>query len=324
MPRLNSAGKFSGRVLVTGATGFLGRAVADALESAGHHVLRGTRLVGERARDRHTWVRYGEIGPQTSWDDALDGVATVVHLAGLAHLPDEQTQSAAEAFKRVNAEGTTALAKAAAAKGVRRFVLMSSVLVHGNASRVRPFTEGDKERPETAYAQSKLDAELGLKAVAGDAGMEWVILRPPMVYGSGARGNFRRLVGLVATGLPLPLGCATAPRRFIGIDNLASAAVEAVTHPGAADQTFLIGDAETTSTAGLIRLIADALDRHVSLLPVPAAFLRMAFRLLGKERDAARLFDPLEVDIGHIRAQLDWVPPVSLAEGVRRAVASEG
>ncbi len=323
MPIPNIAGKAAGRVLVTGATGFLGCAVADALESAGHNVLRGTRLVGERARGGHAWVGYGEIGPQTRWEDALDGVASIVHLAGLAHLPDEQAASAAETFNCVNAEGTAALAKAAAAQGVRRFVLMSSILVHGNASCGCPFTEGDKEQPETAYAQSKLDSELGLKAVAGAKGMEWVILRPPMVYGSGARGNFRRLVGLVAAGLPLPLGCATAPRSFIGIDNLAAVAVEAVAHPRAANQTFLVSDAETTSTAGLIRLIADALGRRVWLPPVPAAFMRAAFRLLGRERDIARLFDPLEIDSRHIRAELDWVPPVALAEGVRRAVASE-
>jgi nucleoside-diphosphate-sugar epimerase len=228
--------------------------------------------------------------------------------------------TAAATFARVNAEGTARLAEAAARCGVRRFVLMSSALVHGRSSPGRPFTEDDMPAPQTPYARSKLDAEARLTQAARASALEWVILRPPMVYGPGARGNFRRLVRLVRAGVPLPLGAATAAKSFIGIDNLADAVVRAVEHPRAANETFLIADAETTSTVGLVRLIAAALGRRVWTPRVPPALLRAALGVVGRDRDLQRLLDPLELDSSRIRALLGWSPPVSLAEGVRRAV----
>jgi nucleoside-diphosphate-sugar epimerase len=270
-----------------------------------------------------TWVAYGEVGPDTVWDGALDGIDVVVHLAGLAHLPDEMAAAAADTFARVNAEGTARLATAAARSGVRRLILMSSALVHGPANPGRPFAESDAPAPATPYARSKLLSERRLVAAAQGTVLEWAILRPPMVYGPGARGNFRRLVQLVRTGVPLPLGAATAPRSFIGIDNLADAVVRAVEHPRAANQVFLVADAETTSTVGLVRLIAAGLGRRVWTPYVPAAILRTGLGLLGRSRDVERLFDPLELDTSRIRTLLDWSPPLTLAEGVRRAVASE-
>ena len=189
------------------------------------------------------WVGYGDIGPATRWDEALAGVDVIVHLAGLAHLPDAMSSAAADTFARVNAEGTGRLASAAVGAGVRRLVLVSSALVHGEASPGRPFTEDDEPAPASAYARSKLDAERRLMAAARGSPLQWVVLRPPMVYGAGAKGNFRRLVQLVRTRAPLPLGAATAPRTFIGIDNLADAVVRSVEHPRAANQVFLLGDA---------------------------------------------------------------------------------
>jgi nucleoside-diphosphate-sugar epimerase len=320
VPAVDTARKTFGRVLVTGATGFLGPAVAAALAGAGHDVVRGARAMP--AGIAGTWVAYGEIGPDTLWDGAFDGTDIVVHLAGLAHLPDEMAAAAADAFARVNAEGTARLAAAAARAGVRRLVLMSSALVHGPASHGRPFTEGDTPAPATPYARSKLLSETRLQAAARGAALEWVILRPPMVYGPGARGNFRRLVQLVRAGVPLPLGAATAPKSFIGIDNLADAVVRAVAHPGAANQVFLVADAETTSTVGLVRHIADALQRRVWTPYVPPALVRSALGFAGRARDVERLFDPLELDTGRIRTLLDWSPPLTLAEGVRRAVVT--
>jgi nucleoside-diphosphate-sugar epimerase len=314
---VETARKTSARVLVTGTTGFLGPAVAGALAAAGHGVVRGARALP--AGGAGTWVAYGEIGPDTTWDGALDGIDVVVHLAGLAHLPDEMATAAADAFGRVNAEGTARLTAAAVHAGVRRLVLMSSALVHGPASPGRPFTERDTPAPATPYARSKLLSE----AAARGAALEWVFLRPPMVYGPGARGNFRRLVQLVRAGVPLPLGAARAPKSFIGIDNLADAVVRAVEHPHAAGQVFLVADAETTSTVGLVRHIADALHRRVWTPHVPAALVRSAFGLAGRSRDVERLFDPLELDTSRIRRLLDWSPPLTLAEGVRRAVTPQ-
>jgi nucleoside-diphosphate-sugar epimerase len=321
VPPAETARKTCGRVLVTGATGFLGRAVAEALVRAGHDVLRGTRVTPAGVAE--AWVGYGEIGPDTIWDAALDGIGVVVHLAGLAHLPDEMAAAAADIFTRVNAEGTARLAAAAARSGVRRLVLMSSALVHGQTSPGRPFTESDALAPATPYARSKLLSETRLAAAAHETTLEWVILRPPMVYGPGARGNFLRLVQLVRAGVPLPLGAATAPKSFIGLDNLADAAVRAVEHPRAANQVFLVADAESTSTAGLVHHIAAALGRRVWTPYVPPALLRTVLTALGRSLDADRLLDPLELDASRIRTLLDWAPPVTLAEGVRRAVASQ-
>jgi len=221
--------KAFGRVLVTGASGFLGRAVADALQSGGHAVLRGVRSLPAAAPVGQAWIGHGDVGPQTRWEAALEGVETVVHLAGLAHLSDASVVAAVDAFSRVNAEGTARLA-AAVGSGIRRLVLVSSALVHGEASPGRPLSEEDEPAPTSPYARSKLDWERRLIAAARGSGLQWVIMRPPMVYGAQARDNFRRLVGLVHKGWPLPLGSATAPRTFIGIDNLADAVVRCVEH----------------------------------------------------------------------------------------------
>jgi nucleoside-diphosphate-sugar epimerase len=312
----------AGRVLVTGATGFIGSATAAALERAGHEVIRAARALPAGASPQR-WVVHGDIGPATPWQPALAGIDAVVHAAGLAHLPDESAARAAEAFDRVNATGTARLAAAASAAGVRRFVLLSSALVHGWTHAGRPLTEADTPAPQTAYARSKLDAEQRLRDAAGAQGtMSWVVLRPPLVYGPGVKANFRRLMRIAATGLPIPLGAATAPKSFIGIDNFASAIARCLAHAGAANQTFLVCDAETTSTADVIGRLAAAQGRRAWLPAVPATLLRPAFAALGRGRDFDRLFAPLAIDCQRIRTTLAWTPPVSLDEGLRRAVAT--
>lgn len=320
VPTDQTASASTGRVLVTGANGFLGEAVAAALARAGHEVLRGARVAPASAAPGEAWVGYGDIGPATRWEAALAGTSAIVHLAGLAHLPDAPPATGADALVRVNAEGTGALAAAAVRAGVRRFVLVSSALVHGEASPGRPFTEADPAAPQSPYARSKLDSEVRLVAAARSSAMQWVILRPPLVYGARARGNFARLVLLVRSGLPLPLGAATAPRSFIGIDNLADAVMRALEHPRAADAAFLLADAETTSTADLARRIAAVLGRRVWLPRMPPALLRAVLQLAGRDRDYRRLFEPLELDSSRIRRELGWSPPVPMDEGIARAL----
>jgi nucleoside-diphosphate-sugar epimerase len=307
-------------VFVSGATGFLGSAIANALEARGFEVRRGARRL-PAASAAGTWTAYGEIGAQTRWEAAVDCCETVVHCAGLAHVPEGP--AAAARARTINVEGTTSLARAAARAGVARFILISSAQVLGSRSDPgRSFTDGSAPRPENVYAAFKLAAELRLVEIARSSGLDSVILRPPMVHGPGARGNFARLVRLVASRLPLPLGGAIAPKRFIGVDNLASAVVQAVEAPRGLGGSFLVGDAEITSTRDLVHRIARGLGMPARTFAVPLDALRLGARVLGRERDVARLLDPFELDTGRFCALFGWQPPLSLERGLEAALRS--
>jgi UDP-N-acetyl-alpha-D-quinovosamine dehydrogenase len=320
MSQAEGASRRHRRVFVSGATGFIGGATAAALSSAGYAVLRGARDSPGVVMGNEAWTGYGEIGPKTDWDVALEEVDTIVHAAGLAHLEDRA--DAAERLWQVNVGGTASLAAAAVARRIRRFILISSVAVNGSFTRGRPFTEDSGELADNSYGRAKLEAERRLKEIARGTDMECVIVRPPLVYGFGARGNFRRLVNLVRSGLPLPLGCATAPRSFIALDNLTSVIRRCVEHPSAANETFLVRDAEQVSTVHLIHSIAAALGRRVWTPRIPASAVRAVCKLVGREGDFQRLFEPLDVDSRKVHKLLDWSPPVSMVEGLRRAVAT--
>jgi nucleoside-diphosphate-sugar epimerase len=310
----------NGAVLVTGASGYLGSATASALAEAGRRVRFGARGPAQARDTSREWSFYGDLAGNTELDASLSGCETVMHFAGLAHLPEGP--GAEDRAWRVNVEGTARLAEAAARCGVKRFVFVSSAHVNGPSSFAGPFRESDPPKPDNVYARSKLEAEQRLKAIAGNCAMEWVIVRPPMVYGPGAPGNFQRLVKLVRTGLPVPLGGARGPKSFLYVGNLASAMVAIAGHPAAASKTFLVSDSEVTSTAGLLQQIAEALGRRVLLLNAPEAPLALAARVIGREKDVRRLFDPLEINSDLIRTTLKWAPPVALAEAVRRSVVT--
>jgi len=308
-----------GPVLVTGATGFLGQTVAATLESVGIMVVRGSRSpVQPRAGQR--WVVHGGIGPDTNWHAALDTVRQVVHLAAIAHVPDIHSETIEGPLQEVNVDGAERLAEAAAARGVGRFIFVSSALVHGPTSAGHAFAETDPLRPIGAYARSKAEAEERVRRVAEKGRMQLVILRPPMVYGPGARGNFRRLVKFVRLGIPLPLGRATAPRSFIGVDNFADAVAACATHPGAAGQTFLVADAEASSTVDLIDKIAQTLGRRASMFSAPAGVLEVLAHALGRERDFHRLFAPFALNATAVAAQIGWRAPVPMLTGIQRAI----
>jgi nucleoside-diphosphate-sugar epimerase len=309
----------SASVLVTGATGFLGRTIAQTLESKAFRVVRGGRL-GAGTASKKGWAAYGAVAANTDWSWALEDVDRVVHLAGVAHLPDNAPQSAIDAIHEVNVRGTERLARCAAQSGVRRFVFVSTALVHEARGDDRPITETCPLRPVGAYARSKLMAEARLKEVAASSGMEYVALRPPLVYGPGAGGNFGRLHRWVRSGWPLPLGRATAPRSFLGIDNLADAVAVCLEHPAAANQSFLICDDDVSSTAGLVQELGVAMHRRVLNVPVPPRLVGAALQSLGRSRDFARLFAPFVLSSAHISSQLSWRPPRTFAEGVDRAI----
>lgn len=309
------------RVLVTGASGFVGRAVMARLaeEGSGRAPVAGVRRAAGAFREECALGPLEEFGTGGALPEGLDAV---VHLAGRAHVLDESEADPLEVFRRVNVEGTLNVARQAADSGVRRFLFVSSVGVNGNVSR-RPFTERDVPTPQEPYAVSKYEAEQGLRELAAETGMEVVVIRPPLVYGPGAPGNFGRLLRWVQRGVPLPLGAITRNRRsLVALDNLVDLLVTCLDHPAAAGETFLVADGEDVSTAGLLRRVGDALDRPARLLPVPVGMLRAGAVALGRREMARRLLDSLQVDISHTRETLGWEPPVSLDEGLRRAVVS--
>lgn len=309
-------------VMVTGATGFIGstlvaRLAREARFSPAAAVRRAATF------DEGVEVVPGaSLEPDADWSGALQGAEMVVHCAARVHVMDEAAADPLAEFRRVNVEGTLALARQAAEAGVRRFVFVSSIKVNGEQTVPgAPFTAQDEPAPEDPYGLSKAEAEAGLFALGRETGMDIVAVRPALVHGPGVGGNFARMLQWVARGVPLPLGAVDNRRSLVGLDNLVDLLVRCIDHPAAAGQVFLAGDGEDVSTTELLRRVARAMDRPARLLPVPPMALRAGARLLGKGEMARRLLDSLQVDITHTRETLGWEPPVSLDEGLRRAVA---
>ncbi len=309
------------RVLVTGASGFVGRALCAALGEAGHEVVASTRGAAE------PWIAgleirpIPDIGPDTDWSGALAGVDAVAHLAARVHVMKEHHAQPLAAYRRVNAAGTRRLAEAAAANGVGRVVFLSTVKVNGETSGSAPFRESDPPAPRDDYALSKLEGEQALAEVAAHIGLETVVLRPPLIYGPGVKGTFLRLLELCRRAPPLPLGAASNRRSLIFLGNLVNAVTACLTRPEAAGQTYLVRDGEDVSTAELIRRVGAALGRPARLFPMPGVLLRLAGHLTGRSDAVGRLLDSLAVDDGKIRTQLDWTPPFTMAQGLAETVS---
>ncbi len=305
-------------VLVTGASGFLGQALMHQLIANGCAVTAVSR--SQPATHTQGWICL------THYEDAhtlLQGHTCVVHLAARVHvMHDTSTDSLAE-FRAANVDVTLNLARQAAAAGVQRFVFISSVKVNGESTAPgNPFTENDTPNPQDAYGQSKYEAEQGLRQIAAETGMELVIIRPPLVYGPGVKANFSALMCAVQRGWPLPLGAITHNRRsLVGLGNLLDLIVTSIVHPLAGNQTFLVSDGHDLSTADLVRGLARAAGVSARLWPVPLGFLRIGASLLGKRAAVQRLCGDLQVDISKARHMLDWTPPLSIEESLRRTVA---
>ncbi len=292
-------------ILITGASGFVGRAVYAVLIKIGCDVRRAIR-------------------PLSSIESTdIYGVDCVVHLAARVHVMRDTSADPLTEFRAANVDVTLNLARQAAAAGVRRFVFLSSIKVNGESTAPgRPFTETDAPNPQDAYGQSKYEAEQGLRQIAAETGIEVVIIRPPLVYGPGVKANFSALMRAVQRGWPLPLGALTHNRRsLVGLDNLVDLIVTCIAHPLAANQTFLVSDGHDLSTTDLVRGLARAAGVSAHLWPVPLVFLRMGASLLGKGAAVQRLCGDLQVDISKVRNVLDWTPPISVEEGLRRTVA---
>lgn len=310
------------RVLITGGQGFVGKALAVVSLSNGFLVRVSLHRKSGLFSPRLEQSQVGELGAATDWSAALQGVGTVVHCAGRAHVMPEMMADSLSAFRIVNVAGTLSLARQAVASGVRRFVFLSSVGVNGShTAPQQPFSEGSETNPDNAYALSKQEAEQGLLRIASQTGMEVVIIRPPLVYGFNAPGNFGSLMKAVQCGWPLPLGAVHNQRSFVALDNLVDFIITCMTHPQAANHTFLISDGQDVSTTELVRGLAQAAGLSVRLLPVPIWALQAGATLLGKGDVVKRLCGNLQVDISKARCHLGWMPPLTVEEGFRRAMS---
>lgn len=303
--------------MITGSSGFIGRSVITRLLADGRRVSGTAR----RPFNSQLEVESPLLGATADWRPALTGVNVVIHTAARAHVLKDDAKNPVELFREINTAGTLQLARQSADAGVRRFVFLSSIGVNGTQG-LKPFTESDIPNPVEPYSVSKLEAEQGLMALSKETGMEVVIIRPPLVYGPSAPGNFGKLANAVRRGLPLPLGAVTQNRRtLVGLDNLVDLIVTCAYHPAAANQAFLAGDDEDLSTADLLHRMAKAFGVKPRLLPVPVPLLKVIARAAGKSGMVERLCGSLQVDIAKAREVLGWKPPLTVDEGLARVAA---
>lgn len=309
------------KILVTGATGFIGRELCQTLRGAGLSVRAALRKEAS-AIETDEQVVVGEISPDTDWSAALDGIDAIVHLAARVHVMHDRSSDPLQEFRRINASSTEHLARSAARNGVRRMVFVSSIKVNGECSPSgAAFSESDVPNPSDPYGVSKWEAEQALQAVTAETGLETVILRPPLVYGPGVKANFLNLMKIIARGVPLPLGAIENRRSLIYVKNLTDALRQCVDHPRAANQVFLVSDGEDLSTAELIRRLALKQNSPILLIPVPETALRFAAKLLRHTAAMDRLAGSLTVEIFKIRNLLAWTPPHSVDQGLTETVA---
>jgi nucleoside-diphosphate-sugar epimerase len=306
------------KVLATGASGFVGKPLIAKLLLQGYSVCAAVRSESTSISSAEV-VLVGEINGETSWTDALRDIDVVIHLAARVHVMAERSANPLVEFRNVNVEGTRHLAELAAKTGVKRFVYVSSVKVNGEQT-TRPFSELNEPYPLDPYGVSKFEAEQALRKISAETKMEFVIVRPPLVYGAGVKGNFAHMIKVLEMGMPLPFASVQNLRSFIYVENLVDALSLCSTHPNAAGQTYLVSDGEDISTPDLLSKLSGAMGRSASLLPCPLALMRLAGQLLGKSDQIDRLVGSLQVDSSKIRRELGWKPPFSIDEGLSATV----
>ena len=307
-------GDKTSRVLVTGANGFIGSGLCAALAEAGYAVRATVRAQGndDAGNPAVEHIATGPIETVTDWAPALEGIDAVVHLAAMPDVDDDAGAELLQRLDAVNVAATTALARAAADNGVRRFIFLSSIKANGETTDGRsPFTHGDTPRPGSAYGRSKLAAENALRVIAARADMELVIIRPCLVYGRQPRGNMEKLLLLIRGGFPLPFGSIENRRSMLALENLCSLILRCLSHPGAKGQVFLAADDGAISTRDLAVTLSESMGLKPRLLPVPLFALRLAAAIFRKTPEIRRLTSSLLVDTGHTKTALDWQPVVT-------------
>jgi nucleoside-diphosphate-sugar epimerase len=308
------------KVLITGINGFVGKALGNELVGKGFNVNGAVRALGSvNFSDTIAKFVITDIDSNTDWQKALQSVDVVIHLAARVHVMKDAAIDALAEFRRVNVEGALNLARQAVEAGVQRFIFISSIKVNGEGTLLgRLYTAEDQPAPVDPYGISKREAEDALRQLASATGMEVVIIRPPLIYGPGVKANFQSMMRWLDKGVPLPLGAIHNQRSLVALDNLIDLIVTCIHHPAAANQIFLAGDGEDLSTTELLQRMAAALGKKAWLTPVPELILICGARLLGRQAITQRLCGSLQVDISKARDLLDWKPPVSVDEALRK------
>ncbi len=305
-------------ILITGATGFLGRNLVNSIVKTGQEIRACSRLQNDSLFDFCQVYPIGDISENTNWNEALQDIELVIHCAARAHIMNDTSLDPLAEFRKVNTAGTLNLARQAAESGVRRFIFMSSIKVNGELTEGTPFSPEDSFKPTDPYGLSKYEAEQGLLALAKETGMEIVIIRPTLVYGSGVKGNFANLLKWMKKGVPLPFGAIHNQRSFIALDNLVSFIIHCIDHPKAANEIFLISDGKDVSTTELLEKVVTAFGKRPFLIPVPVSLMRFAANTLGKESVANRLLGSLQVNSSKAYKLLGWTPVVSMDEQLKK------
>jgi nucleoside-diphosphate-sugar epimerase len=305
------------KIFVTGASGFIGKNLCMMLLGDGHEVVTLHRKPPDFACGD---VVLGDLDNIEAWSDRLAGMNCVIHLAGRAHVLNSHEQDPLEAFRKVNRDASVHLAEACVLRGVQRFIFISSIGVNGNETRGEAFSELSLPAPHAPYAIAKYEAELELTTLLEDAPTDLVVIRPPLVYGAHAPGNFRRLLKLVATGMPMPFGLVTNRRSIISVTSLCKFIALAAEHPKAAGQLFLVADEPVLSTNDMVRALAEGMSKQCMQLPVPPVLLKVMSSLVGKKALYQQLCGSLEVDSSHAQRVLGWEP----ARDTRSVLSREG
>ncbi len=308
------------RVMVTGSSGFIGKALCKHLAGKGFDVNNALRSASQQD-DTENIVKtvIGEINANTDWQAVLVQIDVVIHLAARVHITNEGAADSLAEFRKVNVDGTLNLARQAVNSGVRRFIFISSIKVNGETTTPGvPFSADDQPAPADAYGISKLEAEDALRILAAETGLEVVIIRPPIVYGPGVKANFNAMLCCINRAIPLPFGAIHNRRSLLALDNLVDLISVCVDHPVAVNQTFLASDGEDLSTTDLLRRMANALGKKCYLLPIPLVIIKLVAELVGRKILVQKLCDSLQVDMSKTCELLSWVPPVSVDEALRR------
>lgn len=307
------------RILLTGATGFVGSAVLQRIVADQHCDLTVAVRKSIAVADAVRVVQVADLTVQTDWSEALQGVDVVIHAAARVHVMNETSTDPLAEFRKVNVDGTLALARQAVALGVKRFVFVSSIKVNGEGTESgAPYTADMPAQPSDPYGVSKYEAEQALLALAQDTGLEVVIVRPVLVYGPGVKANFQSMMKWVSRGVPLPLGAIHNKRSLVALDNLVDLILTCVEHPAAVNQVFLASDGNDLSTTQMLQQLGVALDKPARLLPIPMSWLNAAFTLLGKASFSQRLCGSLQVDITKNQQLLGWIPPIAVKDAMRK------